>query len=91
MLSTLAFLNPVFLAALALLPVLWYLMRVMPPAPRKIAFAATRFLHGLVPEKNVPSKTPWWILLLRLLIIALIITALARPVLNPAEGLQGRG
>lgn len=91
MFSTLAFLNPVFLAALALLPVLWYLMRVMPPAPRKITFASTRFLHGLIPEKNVPSKTPWWILFLRLLIIALIILAIARPVLNPAEGLQGRG
>lgn len=77
------FLNPYFLLGLLALPVLWYLLRVTPPAPRRMVFPALRFLRGLVPDKTVPSKTPWWLLLLRCLILACVIIALARPVLNP--------
>ena len=44
---------------------------------------------GLVAQEHTPSKTPWWILLLRLLIAALVIIALARPVLHPANALIG--
>lgn len=83
-LSGIAFLYPWMLAALALLPVIWFLLRVMPPAPRRIVFPATRFLSGLIPERTTPSTTPWWILLLRCLIVLLTILALAQPVLNPS-------
>ena len=38
-----------------------------------------------------PARTPWWLLLLRLLIAALLIFALAGPVLNPAPRLGGGG
>jgi len=91
MLGSLAFLNPWVLAGLVFLPLLWFLLRVTPPAPRLIVFPAAHFLAGLVPEQQTTSRTPWWILLLRLLILALIITALARPVLNPGAALPGAG
>lgn len=84
-----SFLYPAFLAALLALPLIWYLLRIMPPAPRKVFFPPTRFLIGLVPDKITPSKTPWWMLLLRLCIAALIITALAKPVLNQADNISG--
>ncbi|NCC21724.1 MAG: DUF4159 domain-containing protein [Alphaproteobacteria bacterium] len=90
-LSSLTFVNPWILAGLAALPVLWFLLRVTPPAPKLILLPTARFLDGLVPARKTPSKTPWWILLLRLLIAALVILALAHPVLNRAQTLQGAG
>ena len=41
-LGSLAFASPWLLAALAALPVIWWLLRVTPPAPRRIAFPAIR-------------------------------------------------
>ncbi|MEM6781334.1 MAG: DUF4159 domain-containing protein [Pseudomonadota bacterium] len=90
LLSQLTFLNPWLLAATALLPVLWFLLRVTPPAPKRIFFPAAHFLKGLLPERTTPSKTPWWLLLLRCSIAALVILALARPVLNPSDSLPGQ-
>jgi hypothetical protein len=83
-----SFLHPWMLGALAALPVLWWLLRLMPPAPKHILFAPIRFLAGLIPERQTPSHTPWWILLLRCLIVALIILALAGPVRGPAEDMS---
>ncbi len=90
-LGTLAFLNPWVLAGAAFLPVLWFLLRVTPPAPRLIVFPAAHFMSGLDAQKQVPSKTPWPILLLRILAAALIMLALARPVLNPGDAVTGTG
>jgi hypothetical protein len=82
--SNLTFLHPWILAGLGALPLLWFLLRVTPPMPRLVEFPATRFLQGLTPEKQTPDHTPWWILLLRLLVAALVLFALAHPVYNPA-------
>ena len=90
-LSNLIFLNPWLLAALAALPALWFLLRLMPPAPKHVFLPSAAFLMDLVPEQKTPSHTPWWILLLRLLIAALVIFAFARPVLNPSDDLSGNG
>lgn len=88
--GNLAFLNPWALGALLGLPVLYFLLRITPPSPQRIAFPAIRFLEGLQPKQNTPSHTPWWILLLRLLIVALLLLALARPVLNPSQATDSR-
>ena len=90
-LSNIIFLNPWVLAGAAALPVIWFLLRVMPPAAQRIILPTVRFLKGLVPERKTPSRTPWWILLLRVLIAALVLLALAHPVYNPAQGLGGNG
>ncbi|MCC6598107.1 MAG: DUF4159 domain-containing protein [Alphaproteobacteria bacterium] len=81
--GNLVFLNPWALTALAGLPALYFLLRVMPPAPRLLRFPAIRFLQGLEPQSKTPSHTPWWILLLRLLMATLLLLALAHPVINP--------
>ena len=91
MLASLTFLHPWILAGLAALPVLWWLLRVTPPAPRRIDFPATRFLAGLIPEHTIASHTPWWILLLRLCIVALTLLALAHPIRDAGDAIQGRG
>src|SRR5262249_14530516 len=90
-LGSLAFASPWVLAALAALPVIWWLLRVTPPAPRRIPFPAIRLLFGLVPREETPARTPWWLILLRALLAALIIVALAHPLLNPQARLGGSG
>ena len=90
-LGSLAFASPWLLAALAVLPVIWLLLRVTPPAPRRLAFPAIRILHLLTPKEETPARTPWWLVLLRLAIAALVILGLAEPLLNPAARLAGDG
>jgi hypothetical protein len=85
------FMQPLILSGLIVLPALWYLLRITPPAPKTIFFPATPFLKGLVSDEQTPSHTPWWLLILRLLIGALIIISLAKPVINPASSLSGKG
>jgi hypothetical protein len=85
------FAAPWVLVALAALPLLWWLLRVTPPAPRAENFPAIRLLLGLQATEETPAHTPWWLLLLRLAAAALIITALARPVLDAGATLAGTG
>ena len=90
-LGPLGFLTPWLLAALAGLPVLWLILRAMPPAPKTVRFPGTRLLLGLRDAHPVARHTPWWLLLLRVLAIAALILGFAGPVWKPApdQGTQG--
>ena len=90
-LGPLAFAQPWLLAAAAALPLLWWLLRLMPPAPKRLRFPALRLLTGLRPPEETPARTPPWLVALRLLILALIIVGLAQPLLNPSRPLAGQG
>src|SRR5690349_2288182 len=90
-LGSLAFASPWLLAALAALPIIWWLLRVTPPAPRRIPFPAIRLLLGLVPREETPARTPLWLILLRMLLAALVILAVAHPLLNPQPHLVATG
>ena len=90
-LGSLAFAAPWLLAAFAVLPILWWLLRVTPPAPRRVRFPALRLLMDLVPREETPAKTPLWLILLRMALAALVILALAHPLLNPSAKLAGNG
>ncbi len=79
----LAFAEPLVLLGLLSLPVLWWLLRLIPPRPRRITFPPTRLLFDIAPKEETPSRTPWWLLLLRLLLAALLIIAAAGPLWNP--------
>jgi hypothetical protein len=87
----LSFGTPWLLAALAALPVLWWLLRVTPPLPRRTLFPPLRLLRGLEDEEQAPAATPWWLLLLRLLAAALLIVALADPLLGRSPKLAAAG
>jgi hypothetical protein len=89
----LAFLNPWLLAALVTLPIIYWLLRAVPPRPTQIEFPPTRILVGLENEEKTAEKTPWWLTLIRLIAATLIILALAEPVLNPSRdaALSGEG
>ena len=85
----LSFAEPFLLLGLLSLPVLWWLLRVMPPRPRRIEFPPTRLLFDIAPKEETPSRTPWWLTALRLLAAALVILAAAGPIWNPQTGLAG--
>src|SRR4029079_5789661 len=66
-----------------------WLLRVMPPRPKRIEFPPTRLLFDIKPKEETPSRTPWWLTLLRLTAAALVILAAAGPIWNPQTGAGG--
>ena len=79
----LGFAQPLVLLGLLSLPVLWWLLRLVPPRPRRVDFPPTRLLFEIAQKEETPSRTPWWLTLLRLTLAALIIIAAAGPMWNP--------
>ncbi len=86
-----AFASPWLLLSLLSLPVIWWLLRITPPAPRHVRFPAIRLLLGLQVEEKTPAAAPWWLVLLRLVAAALIMLGLAHPLFNPGSALTGTG
>lgn len=82
-LGPLAFANAAALWALLTLPLIWWLLRLTPPRPERVSLRPVRFLLDLVSKEETPHKTPWWLMLLRIALVALVIIALARPQLVP--------
>ena len=87
----LGFTAPWLLLGLLVLPLLWILLRAVPPAPRKQVFPAVTLLLGLSDKDSQSDRTPWWLLLLRLLAVAAAILGFAGPVLNPNQKEGGSG
>ena len=82
---------PLALAALALLPALWLILRVTPPRPRRIDFPPLKIMADLVARRELPAHTPWWLLALRMAVAALAILAVAGPVWNPPREAAAAG
>jgi hypothetical protein len=82
---------PFLLLALLGLPIIYWLLRVTPPAPKRIVFPPLRLLFGLISPEETPSKTPLWLLLLRLAAAAIAILALAEPIYDSTPTEQGDG
>ena len=90
-LGAIGFAAPWFLLGLLALPLVWLLLRITPPQPIATRFPAIRFLFGLRQDDDTSERTPPWMLLLRLAIVALLVLAAARPILAPGSLLAGRG
>ncbi|MGB6230597.1 MAG: BatA domain-containing protein, partial [Litorimonas sp.] len=75
-------LAPLTLFGLLALPLVWWILRISPPAPKRRAFPPLAILQGVETEEETPSGTPWWLLLFRLFLVALAVFALALPVLQ---------
>jgi hypothetical protein len=83
------FAQPLVLLGLLSLPVLWWLLRLIPPRPRRLEFPPARLLFDIVPKEETPARTPWWLTLLRLALTALVIIAAAGPQWNPSVATSG--
>ncbi len=78
--SGLTFLAPLALLGLLALPLVWWILRIAPPKPKTQSFPPMRLFADIQTEEETPAKTPFWLLLFRLLMIALITLALAGPI-----------
>ncbi|MEL6784365.1 MAG: DUF4159 domain-containing protein [Pseudomonadota bacterium] len=81
----LAFGAPFVLIGLLALPLIWWLLRLTPPKPREEVFPPTAILAEMDKREETPARSPWWLTLLRLLMAAFVILALAEPIWNPQE------
>src|SRR6187431_3004798 len=79
----LGFAQPLVLLGLLSLPVLWWLLRLVPPRPRRQKLGSEKLLLDILPKEETPARTPWWLTLLRLTLAALLIIAAAGPLWNP--------
>src|SRR5436309_668928 len=79
----LGFAQPLVLLGLLSLPVLWWLLRLVPPRPRVQKLGSEKLLLDILPKEETPARTPWWLTLLRLTLAALLIIAAAGPLWNP--------
>ena len=73
--------TPLLLLGLAVLPLLWWLLRALPPAPRVQSFPAIRLLEGLRASVRESRRAPPWLLMLRIAATVLLVLGLAQPVL----------
>ena len=79
------FLAPWVLLGLLTLPIVWWILRISPPKPRDQIFPPLRILEGVRTEEETPAGTPLWLLLFRLLMVALAAFALAQPIIKSAQ------
>ncbi len=90
-LESFVFASPWILTALLALPVLWWLLRITPPAPQRLKFPAVRLLFELFSKEETPDASPLWLVILRLVAASLLIVALAHPLISPNAPLPGNG
>jgi hypothetical protein len=78
-----------YLLPLAGLPILFHL--ILKQKKRTIVFSTLMFFHRVDPKLNTRRQIREWLLLaMRVLMIALILLALSRPVLRSAVGSGGK-
>ena len=82
---------PAILWGLIALPVIWWLLRLTPPRPQTEIFPPLKILARVLRKEETPHQSPWWLTLLRLLMAALVVLALAEPVWNPRERVPASG
>lgn len=90
-LGPVGFFAPWALLGLAALPVVWWLVRFLPPSPRHVWFPAARFLFNADRDQPQQRSSVWWILAMRLIAVAAIIIAAAEPVAQPEASLEASG
>ena len=61
MLGPVGFTSPLLLLGLIALPILWLLLRAVPPAPIRRRFPGVALLLGLTDDEVEADKTPWWL------------------------------
>jgi hypothetical protein len=82
----LSFSSSWMLAGFAALPLIWWLLRLTPPRPETVPFPPASLLLGLRAKERTPVRSPWWLTLLRMLVAAAVIAALAGPTIKPVTG-----
>jgi hypothetical protein len=90
MLGPFGFIAPWALLALIALPLVWLVVRAIPPRPQDTQFPPAEILRTLAKTEETPAKAPPWLAILRALALALIVLGLSGPVLNPPKTVDSR-
>jgi len=85
MINSFIFVHPFILSLLVSLPVLWWIMKIIPPRAKTIEFPAFFLLKDIKDKDASAEKTPLWILLIRVFMILFFILAFAEPIINPSK------
>ncbi len=83
--------TPWALAGFVLLPLAWWLIRLTPMRPRRIQFPAVRLLAMIDQTRSSAHTSPWWLILLRLVMVSLLVLAASQPVHNPESRMLANG
>ena len=90
-LGPLLFATPLALLGLIGLPLLWFVLRATPPQPKEQSLPSFALFEDMPTQEETPDKTPWWIILLRMLIALLAIIGLATPIWSPVQSADESG
>jgi hypothetical protein len=90
-LGSIAFGAPWILTALLALPLIWWLLRITPPAPRRIDFPSIRLLFGFENAQHTPQSSPLWLIIIRMAAVSALILGLAGPLMNAGSVVSGSG
>jgi len=86
-LLSIGFSYPWLLIALISIPALWILLRLNPPRPQSVPFPPFPLLSNTLKAQPEPRRLPLWLLLIRLFLCVLVITAMAGPIIDPEHPL----
>jgi Domain of unknown function (DUF4159)/Aerotolerance regulator N-terminal len=78
----LSFATPLALLALIALPLIWLVVRAIPPRPVETVFPPSEILRGLPKTEETPAKAPPWLAIFRAFALAMAVLGLAGPTLN---------
>lgn len=90
-LGPVSFAAPLALSGFIALAVIWWFLRLTPPAPERIAFPPVRILASLQQAQESPALTPLWLLILRLILAALVILAASHPLWDADKPFRNKG
>ena len=88
--SGLTLLAPLSLLGLLALPLIWWILRISPPRPRQQVFPPLPILRGVETDEETPNAVPWWLLVFRMLMVALAVFALSMPLLTSDDAQESR-
>lgn len=75
--------TPLALLGLLALPVIWLIIRALPPTPSTQMFPPAALLARVAQTEETPAKAPIWLVWFRMILLALLVTGFSGPVLNP--------
>ncbi|MEM9939716.1 MAG: DUF4159 domain-containing protein [Pseudomonadota bacterium] len=77
------FAAPLALLGLIVLPIVWFILRATPPAPKEASLPSLRLLDDVEQREETPARTPWWVLALRLTAAGAAILGFSLPIYAP--------
>ena len=80
--NTLAFTNYYALLGLLALPLIFLIIKSLPPSPKKMFFSSFYLINKLEKTSVTKNNIPFWLLIYRIILITLIVLFFSKPYLN---------